>query len=121
MTTLDKTLAITVEAHTADICTVSMPTAHAHQPYGVVHGGINGVLVEHAGSLLALTNAPEGKIAVGTELSVSHVAPNATALVRATARVLKVTRSSFITSVIVSDERGEMTAAGRLTCVFISA
>lgn len=121
MTTLDKTLDITVEVNTPETCTVSMPTDRAHQPYGVVHGGINGVLVEHAGSLLALANAPEGKVAVGTELSVSHVAANATALVRASASLIKVTRSSVISSVIVTDENGQVTAAGRLTCVFVRA
>ncbi|AZR00442.1 PaaI family thioesterase [Trueperella pyogenes] len=120
MTTLDKTLDITVETSTKDACTVSMPTAHAFQPYGVVHGGINAVLVEHAGSILALANAPDGKVAVGSEISVSHLAPNATELVRATASVIKIARSSITVSVTVTDAHGDTTAVGRLTCVFIS-
>lgn len=118
-TTLDETLNISVETNTRECCTVSMPTDHARQPYGVVHGGINGVLIEHAGSLLALANAPDGKVAVGTELSVSHFAPNATGLARATATLVHLGRSSATSQVIVTDEHGTTTAAGQMTCVFV--
>ncbi|VEI12392.1 PaaI family thioesterase [Trueperella bialowiezensis] len=119
-TQLADTLEITVITNTPSECVVDMPTHAARQPYGALHGGANGVVVEHAGSLLAHANAPDGKIAVGTELSVAQLAPNTTDTVRARATTLKAGRSSFTALVDVVDAAGHRTASGRLTCVYIS-
>ncbi|NLW14394.1 MAG: PaaI family thioesterase [Trueperella sp.] len=119
-TELATTLGIKVITWTAEECVIEMPTRDVRQPYGVLHGGINGVGVEHAGSLLAHSNAPEGKIAVGTEMSVSHLAPNRSDRVRARATVIKAGRSTFTTLVDITDAAGNLTASGRLTCVYIT-
>ena len=116
---LAHTLNIDVEISTSGLCRVRMPAAGALQPYGIVHGGANAVLVEHAGSILAMSNAPEGRVPVGSELSVSQLAPNTSGAVIAEARVIKAGRSSLTSDVKVFDEAGELTAVGRLTCVFI--
>lgn len=44
------------------------------QPFGVIHGGINGVLAEEAASLGALANLDDEHIAVGVDLEVHHLA-----------------------------------------------
>ncbi|WP_394262927.1 PaaI family thioesterase [Trueperella sp.] len=119
-TQLADTLGIEIVTTTADECVIEMPTRDVRQPYGVLHGGINGVVVEHAGSILARSNAPDGRIGVGTELSVSNLAPNTSELVRARATVLKAGRSSLTALVEVTDAAGNLTASGRLTCVFIA-
>lgn len=43
------------------------------QPYGLVHGGLNGVLIETACSLGANENVPENTFAVGIDLQVNHL------------------------------------------------
>ncbi len=120
LTELAVTLGITVVTNTAEECVIEMPTHAVRQPYGMVHGGVNGIVVEHAGSLLANSNAPEGKIGVGTELSVSNLRPNTSDLVRAKATVLKAGRSALTALIDVTDTAGNLTASGRLTCVYIT-
>lgn len=98
---------------------VQIPVKGNTQPFGILHGGANGFLVEDAGSRLALLNAPEGKGAAGTELSVSHVKANSTDLATARARVIARTRSTIVIAVDIDDADGHLTATGRLTCVFV--
>ncbi|MFP7696153.1 PaaI family thioesterase [Trueperella sp. LYQ143] len=120
-TTLEQTLGILIEKSDDVECVISMSTTAARQPFGVLHGGANGVLVEHAGSILANSRAPEGRIAMGTELSVTQLAANATPLARAHAQVIHQGRSSICLSINVTDANGTITAVGRLTCVFVAA
>jgi len=96
-----------------------LPVAGNTQPVGLLHGGANGVLIEHAGSILASFHAPEGRIPVGTELSVSQLRSALTGHVTATATVLSEGRSSFCAQVHVRDDAGVLTAAGRLTAVYV--
>ncbi|QRV01400.1 PaaI family thioesterase [Arcanobacterium phocisimile] len=97
----------------------SIPTRGNVQPFGVLHGGANAFLVEDAASRLALLNAPEGRIAVGTELNISQLAPNMTDAAIARAETIRASSSSLVASVEITDSNGVLTALGRMTCVFI--
>ena len=46
-----------------------------HQPYGLVHGGINALLAETAASLGANAALPDGQVAVGVGIETHHLAP----------------------------------------------
>lgn len=96
-----------------------IPTAGSLQPFGVLHGGANAFLVEDAASRLALLNAPEGRIAVGTELNISQLAPNLTGTATAYAKVIRAGHRSLTAHVDIVDPENELTATGRMTCVFI--
>lgn len=48
-------------------------TPRLYQPFGVLHGGINGLLIETACSLGAMQNVLPGEVAVGLDLQVSHL------------------------------------------------
>ncbi|WP_288631025.1 PaaI family thioesterase [uncultured Levilactobacillus sp.] len=53
---------------------IALPVSAAiKQPYGVVHGGINGVLAETAASLGANANLDADRVAVGVNLTVQHL------------------------------------------------
>ncbi len=98
-----------------------LPVAGNRQPIGMLHGGANAVLVEHAASVLALLNAPAGKTAVGTELNVSQLKAAVKGHVTARATVLSRARSSICSAVEIRDDAGALTAVGRMTNVFIPA
>ncbi|USR78663.1 PaaI family thioesterase [Arcanobacterium pinnipediorum] len=97
----------------------SIPTLGNIQPFGALHGGANAFLVEDSASRLALLNAPEGRIAVGTELNISQLAPNMTGSATARAYVIRTSRGSLVAGVEITDSDNQLTAIGRMTCVFI--
>lgn len=114
-------LEATVLEATSERVTVRIPVAGNTQPFGLLHGGANAFLVEDAGSRLSLLNAPEGKVAAGSELNISHVRPNTTDSATAYASVVATSRSSIVTQVDIVDSANVLTATGRLTCVFVPA
>ena len=101
--------------------TLRLPVQGNRQPVGLLHGGANAVLVEHAASTLALLNAPDGKSAVGTELNVSQLRAAKSGHVTARATVISQARSSICSSVEIRDDDGALTAIGRMTNVFVAA
>ncbi len=102
-----------------DTVVMRLPVEGNRQIFGLLHGGANGVLVEHAASLLGMLNAPEGRVAVGTELNVSQLHSATAGKVTATATLLNIGRSSLCSHVEIHDESGTLTAVGRMTVVFI--
>ncbi len=104
-----------------DEVVLRLPVAGNRQPVGLLHGGANAVLVEHAASVLALLNAPDGKTAVGTELNVSQLRAAMSGHVTARATIISQARSSVCSSVEICDDDGVLTAIGRMTNVFIAA
>lgn len=103
----------------ADSVVLRMPVEGNRQGAKILHGGANGVLVEHAGSILAVFNAPAGRVPVGSELNVSQLRPAHKGYVTARATLISRARSSICTSVEVRDDTGELTAIGRLSLVYI--
>ncbi|WP_459254266.1 PaaI family thioesterase, partial [Enterococcus faecalis] len=67
-------LGITIQQVSAEKCQLTLAVKDVHkQPYGLVHGGLNGVLIETACSLGANENVPENTFAVGIDLQVNHL------------------------------------------------
>lgn len=98
----------------------AMPVAGKRQPFGIMHGGANAVLVEHAGSLLGLELCPEGRIPVGTRVHAEHLRPVREGAVQAEARVLALSGAGATIGVDIRDDAGARTATGELTLVFLS-
>ncbi|MHC5249784.1 PaaI family thioesterase [Enterococcus sp. LJL90] len=68
-------LGIKVITANLDKVILEMPiTDQVMQPFGVVHGGINGVLIETAAGVGANLSLTEGKAALGVDLQVNHLA-----------------------------------------------
>lgn len=76
--TLSKLLGIKVKTISASEVTLSLAiTEQLKQPYGLLHGGINAVLAEHAASLGANAVLKEkglNQVSVGTDLQIHHLA-----------------------------------------------
>lgn len=116
---LGEKLGIDLVEYSDTSMTIRMPVEGNTQPYGILHGGANGVLVEHVASGLGMVNCPEGKVPVGTDLHVTHVAPATHGYVTATGTVVKATSGSlWVTVEVHSEER--LTAYGSLTLRFIT-
>lgn len=98
-----------------------MPVEGNTQVIGIWHGGASGVMVETLGSVAALAHGrPDGKIAVGVDLSVTHHRSVRSGHVTGVATPLHRGRSVASYQVELSDDRGNRIATGRLTCQLIT-
>ena len=98
---------------------VTMPVEGNTQIYGILHGGANGVLVEHVASGLAVSQCPEGKVPVGTDLHVTHVAPATGGEVRARGSIVRRTNGSIWVRVDIFQGE-QLTAFGSLSLRYIT-
>ena len=114
-------LGIEVREADRDHVLIAMPVEGKRQPFGLLHGGANAVLVEHAGSLLGALLCPEGLIPVGTRVEAEHLQPVREGIVTAVATASAVSSAGATISVDVRDEAGKRTARGELTLVFLPA
>lgn len=95
----------------------TMPVAGNLQPYGLLHGGANATLAETIGSVAAALNAPEGRVALGLELSCTHHRAARKGLVTGVATPLHLGRSTSTFEIVITDEDGKRTCTARLTCI----
>jgi 1,4-dihydroxy-2-naphthoyl-CoA hydrolase len=95
----------------------TMPVAGNLQPYGVLHGGANATLAETIGSVAAALNAPQGKVALGLELSCTHHRAARSGHVTGVATPIHTGRSTSTFEIVITDEEGKRTCTARLTCV----
>lgn len=105
-----------VEA-SAERVVLTMPVAGNTQPYGLLHGGANAVLVETAGSIGAALHAGEGFMVVGLDISCTHHRGTREGTVTAVAEPLSLGRTVTSYQVRVTDEQGRPLCTGRLTCL----
>ncbi|MCI7551669.1 MAG: PaaI family thioesterase [Actinomycetaceae bacterium] len=117
---LARTTGITVIEAGKDRVIETAPVVGNRQPYGILHGGMNAVLVEDAGSRLAFYHAPEGKVPVGTNLAVNQLRSVTSGIVQAEAHVVHQGRSSILLEVRIVDDAGKLSALGQLTCVYVT-
>lgn len=108
-----------IENSAERVC-VRMPVDGKRQPFGLLHGGANAVLVEHAASLLALHACPEGRIPVGSEVTVQHLRPVREGYVEGRAHMLALSSTGATVAVEIYDNNDNHTATGTLTVVFIA-
>ena len=113
--TLIPKMGIFFEELTAEYTVATMPVAENTQPGGLLHGGASAALLETLGSFAANEAAPEGYVAVGTELNISHVRSATSGLVRGTCIALKIGRSQCVHRIDITDERGKLISTGRMT------
>ncbi|WP_030154868.1 PaaI family thioesterase [Glycomyces sp. NRRL B-16210] len=97
--------------------TARMAVEGNRQPYGLLHGGASGVLVETLGSIGSMLHAGPGRIAVGVDLNATHHRAVREGSVTAEATPIHRGRSTATYEVIVSDEEGRRVCTGRLTCM----
>lgn len=95
----------------------SIPVDGNQQPFGLLHGGASGVLIESLGSMGAVAHGrADGKVAVGVDLNVTHLRAVRSGRVTGVATALHLGRSTAVYQVELTDDQGRTTAVGRLTC-----
>lgn len=97
----------------------TMPVAGNRQPFGLLHGGASGVLVETLGSIAAAQHTMPERFPVGLELNCTHHASATEGVVTGVATAVHVGRSTSTFEVVITDERGRRTCTGKLTCMHL--
>lgn len=110
----------------AEQVVMKMPVEGNRQPFGLLHGGASGALVEAAASVAANLHArecaqaagldPQHAGAVGVNLSVTHIAGKTSGAVTACASALHRGRTLATYRVDIRDEADKLIASGQLTC-----
>ena len=114
---LNEKLGIEIIEVGTDRVVATMPVDGNRQPLGLLHGGANAALAETIGSVAAVLNAPDGRIAVGLELSCTHHRAARGGLVTGVCTPLHVGRSTSTFETVITDEEGRRTCTARLTCM----
>ncbi|HJE51429.1 MAG TPA: PaaI family thioesterase, partial [Tessaracoccus flavescens] len=70
---LDEKLGLTITELTAERVVGSIPVDGNQQPFGLLHGGASGVVVETLASMGALAHGYPDRVGVGVDLNVTHV------------------------------------------------
>ena len=97
----------------------TMPVTGNRQPFGLLHGGANAVLIETLGSIGAATYAMPERFPVGLELACTHHGSAREGLVTGVATPVHVGRSTSTFDVVITDAQGRTTCTGRLTCMHL--
>jgi uncharacterized protein (TIGR00369 family) len=97
----------------------TMPVAGNRQPFGLLHGGASGVLVEALGSTAAAQYTMPDRFPVGLELACTHHRSATEGIVTGVATPLHVGRTTSTFEVILTDEQGRRTCTGKLTCMHL--
>lgn len=116
--TVMEVLDISYTGFTGDSITAQMPvTQKTHQPYGLLHGGVNAVLAETVGSYLSILQfkKEDKKSAVGMSINVNHLKAVKSGIVTAQAKFLKKGRSIHFVEIIIKNEKNEVTAQATMT------
>ena len=114
---LNLKLGMRITEATPDRVVGTIPVEGNRQPYGLMHGGANAALIEALGSVAAVLNAPEGRVAVGLELSCTHHRSARSGLVTGVCVPIASGRTVSTFEVTLTDEDGRRTCTGRLTCI----
>lgn len=113
---------ITLERVDDDGLVLSMEVGpHALQPYGLLHGGMNMLLVESAASLHACWNIDLSKrVPVGIEINGSHLRSVTDGVVLAEAKQIRRSRTIAHHDVEVTQkETGKVVSVGRMTNLYV--
>jgi 1,4-dihydroxy-2-naphthoyl-CoA hydrolase len=92
-----------------------MPVEGNTQPYGILHGGATASLCESVASVGTAFLVGVDKLAVGIDLSISHVRSARSGWVTVTAVPLRIGRTIAHWDMQVRDDEGRLVAVSRLT------
>ena len=114
---LGERMGMTLVECSAERVVVTMPVEGNTQPFGLLHGGANAVLIETAGSIGAALHAGPDAMVVGLDINATHHRAASQGTVTATAEPLSLGRTLTSYQVTIRDDAGRLVATGRLTCL----
>ncbi|CAM3169306.1 PaaI family thioesterase [Deinococcus saxicola] len=119
--TLGARIGIRFLSVTRERLSAQMPVAGNLQPAGRLHGGANLALAEELASVGSWINLdPRKQVAVGVDLSGTHVRGVSGGFVTGEATLAYRGRSVLVWTVEIRDERGRLTSLARCTCNVVS-
>jgi len=110
-------MGITLLEASANRVVATMPVEGNTQPYGLLHGGANAVLVETLGSLAAALHGGPNKQALGLNINVTHHKSATGGLVIGVATPMSLGKTIAAIEVVITNESGDRIATGQLTCL----
>lgn len=117
---LDRKLGLVLTELTPERVVGSIPVDGNQQPFGLLHGGASGVLIETLASMGAMAHGWPERAGVGVDLNVTHVRAVRGGRVTGTATAVHLGQSVVTYQVDLVDDSGRLTATGRLTCQMIT-
>lgn len=114
---LAEKMGIRIVEGSAERVVATMPVAGNTQPFGLLHGGASVTLAEQAGSIAANLAAGSDRIAVGIEVSASHLKSVKAGVVTAVVTPVSIGRTLATYLIEITNEEGERTCIARLTCL----
>lgn len=117
---LDNKLGLEITELSAERVVGSIPVEGNQQPFGLLHGGASGVLVETLASMGAMAHGWPDRVGVGVDLNVTHLRSATQGRVTGTATAVHLGRTIVNYAVEIVDDKGRVTATGRLTCHMIN-
>ena len=119
---LVKDLGIEYAETEPDRVVMKMPVDRRHvQPMGFLHGGASVVLAETVATVGAWLNCPEGKTAVGTEISASHLRPKREGTLIAVGKPVSVGSTNQVWEVQIRDEDDKPVCVSRCRLAVVDA
>lgn len=85
------------------------------QPYGILHGGMNGILIETACSLGANEQLNAHSYAVGIDLQINHLKSVPSGILMVVATADRIGQSIQVWEGKIFNDANELTAVGRCT------
>jgi len=110
-------MGITLLEASANRVVATMPVEGNTQPYGLLHGGANAVLVATLGSLAAALHGGPNKQALGLNINVTHHKSATGGLVTGVATPMSLGKTIAAIEVVITNESGDRIATGQLTCL----
>lgn len=118
---LDDKLGIEIVDFNPERLVATMPVEGNQQPFGLLHGGATCALVETIGSWAAILGVGPERKAVGIELNATYVKAATSGVVTAVCTPVRRGRTLATFLIEVTDDRGNVTASARLTCMILPA
>jgi 1,4-dihydroxy-2-naphthoyl-CoA hydrolase len=118
---LDDKLGIEIVDFNPERLVATMPVEGNQQPFGLLHGGATCALVETIGSWAAILGVGPQRKAVGIELNATYVKAATSGVVTAVCTPVRRGRTLATFLIEVTDDRGNVTASARLTCMILPA
>ena len=95
---------------------IEMPITEIHlQPFGMLHGGVNGILIETAASLGGMENVETDGYVVGLDLQVNHIRSVNSGVLTTIATPNHVGKTTQVWGAIVYNDSQQKIAVGRCT------
>jgi uncharacterized protein (TIGR00369 family) len=103
-----------------DTISAKMPmNPQTHQPFGLLHGGLNVVLAETLGSCGAYYSCPAGFHTVGLEVNANHLRGVREGWVHGTTKAFHIGQSTHVWSIEIFDDQGRLSCISRITMLIL--